>query len=146
MYLQGTNLDVADYDGRTALHIAASEGHVELVKFFLSVAQVIHNPKDRYTKIKKLIFTKANCNKHRWGRTPLDEARQFNQLECARLLENYRPEQKRQHRFDENDEGSDSETTISTYDSSQSISEIVVASEDGERNSDKMHEQVIRTT
>ncbi|KAL6735434.1 hypothetical protein Aduo_005877 [Ancylostoma duodenale] len=128
MYLQGANLNMTDYDGRTALHIAASEGHVELLKFFLSVAQVNHSPRDR------------------WGRTPLDEARQFDKLECAQLLENHRPEQKRQPGVDEIDEGSDSETTISTYDSSQSFSEIATASEDGERNSDKIHDHVILTT
>lgn len=115
MYLQGTNLEVADYDGRTALHIAASEGHTELVKFFLSVAQVHHNPRDRWSKTYRTHSQKTRiCNEPRWGRTPLDDARQFNRLQCVHLLENHRSEQKR-HRsceIDENDEGSDSETTM----------------------------------
>ncbi|KIH45936.1 ankyrin repeat protein [Ancylostoma duodenale] len=112
MYLQGANLNMTDYDGRTALHIAASEGHVELLKFFLSVAQVNHSPRDRSAKFPKFILTKRNGRKCRWGRTPLDEARQFDKLECAQLLENHRPEQKRQPGVDEIDEGSDSETTM----------------------------------
>ncbi|RCN26060.1 glutaminase [Ancylostoma caninum] len=47
MYLQGTNLEMADYDGRTALHVAAAEGHMHLVKFFVNVAKVNHQPRDR---------------------------------------------------------------------------------------------------
>lgn len=46
-YMQGVNLEMADYDKRTALHLAASEGHVELVKFLINVVKVKHDPKDR---------------------------------------------------------------------------------------------------
>ncbi|PIO75233.1 ankyrin repeat protein [Teladorsagia circumcincta] len=69
MYLQGTNMNVADYDGRTALHIAASEGHERLVKFFLGVARVNPELKDR------------------WGRTPVEDARLFDKPHCIQLLE-----------------------------------------------------------
>ncbi|EPB67536.1 ankyrin repeat protein [Ancylostoma ceylanicum] len=68
MYLQGTNLEMADYDGRTALHVAAAEGHMHLVKFFVNVAKVNHQPRDR------------------WGRTPLDDARAFHHEDCIRFL------------------------------------------------------------
>ncbi|CAJ0959599.1 unnamed protein product, partial [Mesorhabditis belari] len=68
LFMQGTNMEMADYDGRTALHIAAAEGHAHLVKFFLHVAKVHHNPKDR------------------WGRVPIEDARQFKHDECIRLL------------------------------------------------------------
>ncbi|PAV77820.1 hypothetical protein WR25_19960 [Diploscapter pachys] len=68
LYMQGTDLDIADYDGRTALHIAASEGHAHLVRFFLNVAKVYHEPRDR------------------WGRTPLDDAKMFHHDDCVELL------------------------------------------------------------
>ncbi|KAK0395019.1 hypothetical protein QR680_001068 [Steinernema hermaphroditum] len=68
-YLQGCDLDIADYDYRTAIHLAASEGHYEMLKFLINVAKVKVEPKDR------------------WNRIPLDDAREFRHLECVRLLE-----------------------------------------------------------
>lgn len=48
-------LNMGDYDRRTPLHLAAAEGHVEMVEFLLKVG-VHANPKDR------------------WGNTPIHEA------------------------------------------------------------------------
>ncbi len=44
MYMQGINMDEPDYDGRTALHVAAAEGHLHCCKFLLEIAgaQVIN--------------------------------------------------------------------------------------------------------
>uniref|UniRef100_A0A914EJH3 glutaminase n=2 Tax=Acrobeloides nanus TaxID=290746 RepID=A0A914EJH3_9BILA len=68
LFLQGANLNMADYDGRTALHLASSEGHALIVKFLLSIAKVDHTIKDR------------------WSRTALDDARTFGHQGCIALL------------------------------------------------------------
>ncbi|XP_033126909.1 glutaminase kidney isoform, mitochondrial-like [Anneissia japonica] len=46
--LQGLNMEQADYDLRTALHIAAAEGHKDIVQFLLEKCKVNPCPKDRY--------------------------------------------------------------------------------------------------
>jgi len=69
MFLQGQNLNECDYDGRTALHVAAAEGHLDCVRFLVETAQV-------------------NCDCHdRWGFTPMDEASRFGHTEVLKLLE-----------------------------------------------------------
>lgn len=52
---QGAPLEAADYDQRTAMHLAASEGHLEVIRYFIAHG-VLVNPADR------------------WGNTPLDDA------------------------------------------------------------------------
>jgi glutaminase len=47
LYASGVNLAAADYDGRTGLHLAASEGHLEAVKFLVAKGVEV-NPKDRF--------------------------------------------------------------------------------------------------
>jgi glutaminase len=41
-------MNIADYDGRTALHIAAAEGQEAAVRFLLEKCQVNITVKDRY--------------------------------------------------------------------------------------------------
>ena len=41
-------MNMCDYDGRTALHLAAAEGHEEIVKFLLEVCKVLTLPQDRF--------------------------------------------------------------------------------------------------
>lgn len=64
---RGVPLGAADYDFRTPLHLAAAEGHLNVVTYFL--AQKVHlNPLDR------------------WGNTPLDDASRHGRKEVAALL------------------------------------------------------------
>ena len=67
--MQGCDLEMADYDKRTALHLAAAEGHFELALFLLNTAKVKPDPKDR------------------WNRTPLNDARSQNHVQLMHLLE-----------------------------------------------------------
>ena len=55
-YISGMDMAAVDYDNRTALHLAVSEGHLECVKFLDDVCHVDTNVVDRS------------------GRSPLDEA------------------------------------------------------------------------
>jgi len=67
----GINLSLADYDGRTALHLAAAEGRLSTVQFLLLEAKVPSKPIDR------------------WGNLPLTEAERFGRVSVAEFLRNY---------------------------------------------------------
>ncbi|MEO1436496.1 MAG: glutaminase A [Bacteroidota bacterium] len=64
---EGVNLGIADYDGRTALHLAAAEKQKEALEFLISQG-VDLEPKDR------------------WGGTPLSEAERVGHKKVAKLL------------------------------------------------------------
>ena len=63
----GIPANSSDYDLRTALHVAAAEGHEKIVEFLL-VAQADPNSKDR------------------WGGTPLQDALSNGHISTAHLL------------------------------------------------------------
>ncbi|MSP62936.1 MAG: glutaminase A [Myxococcales bacterium] len=65
---RGIDLDSADYDGRSPLHLAAAEGHAHVVKSFVARGVQV-NPVDR------------------WGGTPLDDARRGGHAAVVELLE-----------------------------------------------------------
>lgn len=69
--LSAMDMEQKDYDSRTALHVAAAEGHIEVVKFLIEACKVNPFVKDR------------------WGNIPLDDAVQFNHLEVVKLLQEY---------------------------------------------------------
>ncbi|MDX2088307.1 MAG: glutaminase A [Kofleriaceae bacterium] len=68
LVVRGIDLNLADYDGRTALHLAASEGQAHIVEALLARGVTV-NPRDR------------------WGNTPLDDALRGPHAEVASLLE-----------------------------------------------------------
>ncbi|XP_050724458.1 glutaminase liver isoform, mitochondrial-like isoform X4 [Eriocheir sinensis] len=66
--LAGLNMGQSDYDGRTALHLAAAEGHLDIVIFLLEKCHVPPSPKDR------------------WSHTPADDAEEFGHQEVAEYI------------------------------------------------------------
>ncbi|XP_068585792.1 glutaminase liver isoform, mitochondrial-like isoform X1 [Cebidichthys violaceus] len=72
--LSAVNMEQRDYDSRTALHVAAAEGHGEAVIFLTEVCKVNPNLKDR------------------WGNTPLDDAMQFGHDGVVSVLQEYQRE------------------------------------------------------
>ncbi|XP_047463791.1 glutaminase liver isoform, mitochondrial-like [Mugil cephalus] len=69
--LSAVNMEQRDYDSRTALHIAAAEGHVEAVIFLTEICKVNPHMKDR------------------WGNTPLDDAVHFGHDVIVSALQKY---------------------------------------------------------
>ncbi|XP_066158122.1 glutaminase liver isoform, mitochondrial isoform X2 [Euwallacea fornicatus] len=67
--LNGMDMSLPDYDGRTALHLAAAEGHVNCVEFLLKQCHVLYDVRDR------------------WGKTPLEEALTFGHSAVIELLQ-----------------------------------------------------------
>lgn len=45
-------MTLSDYDGRTALHLASSEGHLDCVEFLIEQCAVPDDPKDRYASLR----------------------------------------------------------------------------------------------
>eukprot|EP00516_Mucochytrium_quahogii_P001350 CAMPEP_0203761766 /NCGR_PEP_ID=MMETSP0098-20131031/14788_1 /ASSEMBLY_ACC=CAM_ASM_000208 /TAXON_ID=96639 /ORGANISM=" , Strain NY0313808BC1" /LENGTH=542 /DNA_ID=CAMNT_0050655899 /DNA_START=421 /DNA_END=2049 /DNA_ORIENTATION=- len=64
------DVNCADYDQRTAIHVSASEGRLEVVKYLIENGALV------------------NC-RDRWGRTPLDDALAGGYAEVVQLLKEH---------------------------------------------------------
>uniref|UniRef100_A0A3P8YTW7 glutaminase n=1 Tax=Esox lucius TaxID=8010 RepID=A0A3P8YTW7_ESOLU len=69
--LSSMDMELKDYDSRTALHVAAAEGHVDVVRFLTDTCKVNPFVKDR------------------WGNIPLDDAMQFAHSAIVKVLQDY---------------------------------------------------------
>uniref|UniRef100_A0A8C5FN83 glutaminase n=1 Tax=Gadus morhua TaxID=8049 RepID=A0A8C5FN83_GADMO len=69
--LSSIDMEQRDYDSRTALHVAAAEGHGEVVRFLLEACKVNPVPKDR------------------WGNTPMEEALHFGHHDVVTILKDF---------------------------------------------------------
>uniref|UniRef100_A0A3B3VPF8 glutaminase n=1 Tax=Poecilia latipinna TaxID=48699 RepID=A0A3B3VPF8_9TELE len=76
--LSSVDMDLKDYDSRTALHIAAAEGHIDVVKFLIDTCKVDPFVQDR------------------WGNLPVDDALQFGHEEVVKMLREYQQDWKQQ--------------------------------------------------
>eukprot|EP00184_Porphyridium_aerugineum_P002671 CAMPEP_0184695846 /NCGR_PEP_ID=MMETSP0313-20130426/3348_1 /TAXON_ID=2792 /ORGANISM="Porphyridium aerugineum, Strain SAG 1380-2" /LENGTH=1119 /DNA_ID=CAMNT_0027154373 /DNA_START=331 /DNA_END=3690 /DNA_ORIENTATION=- len=65
---QGADVNFADYDKRTCLHLACAEGHLRVVEFLIDQGADVDA-----------------CD--RWGASPVDEAKRNNRLDILQFLE-----------------------------------------------------------
>jgi len=74
---EGLDLTVGDYDARTALHLAATEGQHKVVKYLLAQFETV----DAVCSDGELLL-----KKDRWGSTALDDAQRNQHEEVVKLL------------------------------------------------------------
>lgn len=58
--LLGMDMSLADYDGRTAIHLAAAEGHEPIVRFLLEKCNVSPYLKDRYVSSRNTVASSVH--------------------------------------------------------------------------------------
>jgi len=73
-FLNNVDLNLPDRNGRTPLHLAAAEGHLECVKFLMTICQVDPDPKDR------------------WHNSPLSEALRHRKTDVIEYMKTFSEE------------------------------------------------------
>ena len=68
LFNKNIDFNQSDYDGRTALHLAVCEEHIDIVNFLLKIVKMNSNQKDR------------------WNRSPYDEAKLLNNDNILKLF------------------------------------------------------------
>lgn len=120
--LSGVDMTQTDYDNRTALHLAAAEGHLECVEFLLKYCNVPPNPVDR------------------WGQTPKEDALRFGHSVVADLIGSYidRAEKSAETEVVADEAaGADAAATDDAADASRTESARDASSRSGSKDSDK---------
>ena len=72
----GVSVNTADYDGRTSLHLAASEGHYDIAKELLT-AGADDKLKDRCPFKISIVSVLCKCARCRWNNTALADAQRY---------------------------------------------------------------------
>ena len=50
-------MEAKDYDDRTALHVAAAEGHLNVITTLIEKCKMDVNPRDRYESFHCIVFS-----------------------------------------------------------------------------------------
>lgn len=72
---KGVDVTICDYDRRSALHLAASNGHAHIIKYLLAQADSNGRKKDAVRAVRD-----------RWGNSPSQDADREGHAECKDLL------------------------------------------------------------
>jgi hypothetical protein len=70
------------------MHVAASEGHCEIIQFLLDNCKTSVSLQDRCVITNGILC--INKLKFSFGHTPMDDAKNFNHPQAAKIIEDYK--------------------------------------------------------